>query len=136
MAEEGIDLIGPLPERRKASWDPLKRRGVSPEFYPQAFSYDSGTDRYTCPAGKVLVFETQEKQGGWVRYRYRARVSDCRACPFPGAMLSGDAKRGVRWCAWSRRPNWRRFKRRWRRRKPKEIYKQRAGGGGISQCLD
>ena len=89
-AEDGIDLIGPLPERRKASWDPLKRRRVSPEFYPSAFSYDSGANQYTCPGGKALAFETREKQRGWVRYRYRARRSDCRACS--GAMLSQEQK--------------------------------------------
>jgi hypothetical protein len=43
MAEKGIDVIGPLREARKAPWDSLKRRGVSREFYSQAFSYDPST---------------------------------------------------------------------------------------------
>lgn len=84
MAREQIDLIGPLPEQRKAPWDPWKRRAVSPDFYPQAFQYDPGTDHYRCPAGKPVVFETQEQQGSWNHRRYRARASDCRACPFQG----------------------------------------------------
>ena len=83
MATQEIDLIGPLREVRKAPWnDPLKRRGVSPEFYPEAFSYDLSKDHYTCPAGKLLNFETEERQKGWVRRRYRARLADCRSCPF------------------------------------------------------
>src|SRR6266542_3286268 len=82
MADKGIDLIGPLRETSKAPWDSLKRRGVSKEFYPEAFAYDASTDRYTCPAGKLLKFETQERQKGWVKRRYRARPSDCWSCPF------------------------------------------------------
>ena len=64
MAEQEIELIGPLPNRKKPSWDVLERHGVSPEFYPQAFSYDPSTDGYRCPAGKRLSFETEERQGG------------------------------------------------------------------------
>jgi transposase len=72
MAEQEIELIGPLPNRKKPSWDVLERHGVSPEFYPQAFSYDPSTDGYRCPAGKRLSFETEERQGGCVKRRYRA----------------------------------------------------------------
>src|SRR5919106_5202346 len=82
MADQGIDLIGPVREARKAPWDSLKRRGVSREFYPEAFFYDPSMDHYTCPADKLLNFETEERQGGWVKRRYRARLADCRSCPF------------------------------------------------------
>src|SRR5438093_11023749 len=82
MADKGIDLIGPLRETNKAPWDSLKRRGVSKEFYPETFSYDASTDRYPCPAGKLLKFESQERDKGWWKSRYRARASDCWSCPF------------------------------------------------------
>src|ERR1700747_2256631 len=62
MADKGIDLIGPLREARKAPWDPLKRHGVSKEFYPEAFSYDASTDRYRCPGEKLLSFETEQRK--------------------------------------------------------------------------
>jgi transposase len=126
MAREGIDLIGPLPERRKASWDSLKRRGVSLDFYPQAFSYDSSADRYTCPAGKVLVFETQEKQGGWVRYRYRARVSDCRACPFQAQCCPGTQK-GRSLVRMEQTPELAAFQAKMQTAEAQQIYKERAG---------
>ncbi len=126
MAEEGIDLIGPLPERRKASWDPLKRRGVSPEFYPSAFAYDSSIDQYTCPAGQVLVFETQEKQGGWVRHRYRARLSDCRACPFQGQCCP-ETKKGRSLVRMEQTPELAAFQAKMETAEARQIYKERAG---------
>ena len=90
MAEQEIELIGPLPNRKKPSWDVLERHGVSPEFYPQAFSYDPSTDGYRCPAGKRLSFETEERQGGCVKRRYRARRADCRSCPFQARCCPGN----------------------------------------------
>lgn len=92
MAEQGIDLIGPLAERKKPSWDVLKRHGVSAEFYPQAFCYDPSIDGYRCPPGKLLSFEGEERQGGWIKRRYRARVSDCRSCPFQAQCCPGTKK--------------------------------------------
>ena len=92
MAEQEIELIGPLPNRKKPSWDVLERHGVSPEFYPQAFSYDPSTDGYRCPAGKRLSFETEERQGGCVKRRYRARRADCRSCPFQARCCPGTKK--------------------------------------------
>lgn len=88
MAQQEVDLIGALPERGQGP-DSLKCRGVSPDFYPQAFSYDPGRDRYTCPAGKELVYEGRERSGGWLRYRYRARVSDCGVCSYRAQCCPG-----------------------------------------------
>jgi transposase len=92
MAQKGIELIGPVRESKKTSLDSLKRRGISPEFYPQAFSYDESTDSYTCPADKTLHFETEEKHSGWIKRRYRARASQCRACPFQTQCCPGSKK--------------------------------------------
>ncbi len=93
MAQKGIDLIGPVRETKKTSLDSLKRRAISAEFYPQAFSYDESTDSYTCPADKRLHFETEEKHNGWIKRRYRARPSQCRACRFQ-AQCCPDSKKG------------------------------------------
>ena len=126
MAKEGVDLIGPLPERRKASWDPLKRRGVSLEFYPSAFSYDSGTNQYICPGGKILVFETREKQRGWVRHRYRARMSDCRACPFQPECCP-KSKKGRSLVRMEQTPEVAAFQAKMETAEAQQIYKERAG---------
>ena len=92
MAQKGIDLIGPLTDRKQTSVDSLKRRGISPEFYPQAFTYNESTDSYTCPAHKTLHFETEEKQKGWIKRRYRARAWQCRECRFQAQCCPGSKK--------------------------------------------
>ena len=92
MAQKGIDLIGPLTDRKQTSVDSLKRRGISPEFYPQAFTYNESTDSYRCPAHKTLHFETEEKQKGWIKRRYRARASQCRECRFQAQCCPGSKK--------------------------------------------
>lgn len=92
MAQKGIDLIGPLTDRKPTWVDSLKRRGISPEFYPQAFTYNQSTDSYTCPAHKTLHFETEEKQKGWIKRRYRARASQCRECSFQAQCCPGSKK--------------------------------------------
>jgi hypothetical protein len=92
MAQKGIDLIGPLRDKKQTSLDSLKRRAISPEFYPQAFTYNESTDSYTCPANKTLHFETEEKQKGLIKRRYRARASQCRECPFQHQCCPGSKK--------------------------------------------
>lgn len=92
IAQDGIDLIAPLPDRNNTSIDSLKRRGITPQFYPQAFTYNESTDSYTCPANQTLHFETEEKQNGGIKRRYRARPSQCRACPFQSQCCPGSQK--------------------------------------------
>jgi hypothetical protein len=125
MAQEGIDLIGPLREEKKALWDPLKRRGVSVEFYPQAFLYDPSTDCYTCPAGKRLGFEAQDQQGGWVRRRYRARLSDCRRCPFE-AQCCPQTKKGRSVLRREQTPQLVAFRVKMQTAQAQQIYKERS----------
>ncbi|MGH7816765.1 MAG: IS1182 family transposase [Candidatus Binatia bacterium] len=127
MAEKGIDLIAPLPQARKAGWeDPLKRRGVSEEFYPEAFGYDPSTDHYTCPAGKLLSFETEERQKGWVRRRYRARLADCRSCPFQ-AQCCPKTKKGRSLVRQEQTAELAAFEAKMHTEQARQIYKERAG---------
>ena len=69
----------------------LDKRGVTPDFHPQNFSFDLATNTYTCPAGKTLPYRyTKHDRVGVERKAYRARAADCRACAFrqqccPGA---------------------------------------------------
>src|SRR6266542_503692 len=126
MADKGIDLIGPLRETSKAPWDSLKRRGVSKEFYPETFSYDASTDRYTCPAGKLLKFETQERQKGWVKRRYRARPSDCWSCPFQ-ARCCPESKKGRSLLRMHKTAQLAAFEAKMQTEQARAIYKERAG---------
>ena len=58
-AERGVDLIGPVAESNPAA--SLKKRGVSPEFYPDKFRYDGQTDTFTCPAEKTPTFQRSSR---------------------------------------------------------------------------
>jgi transposase len=126
MVQREIDLIGALPERKKASWDPLKRRGVSVEFYPEAFRYDASVGRYMCPAGKGLVYETREQHAGWWHHRYRARASDCQVCVFQKQCCPGT-KKGRSLVRREQTATLMAFQAKMETPEAKEIYKQRAG---------
>jgi len=126
MTEKQVDLIGALPERRAVAPDRLKQRGVSPDFYPQAFEYDEGADCYRCPAGQVLQYETQEQQGASVRRRYRAKASDCRICEFQAQCCPGT-KRGRSVVRSEATPEIVAFQAKMETPEAQAIYKQRAG---------
>lgn len=126
MAVTGIDLIGPLPERKKPGWDVLKRNGVSLEFYPETFSYDPVTDTFRCPAGKLLSFETEERPAGWVKRRYRARRADCRSCPFQTRCCPGT-KKGRSIVRMEKTAELLAFEVKMQTAKAQQIYKERAG---------
>jgi len=80
VTEKGIELIGPVGEDQTT--ESCKRRGVAPEFYPDAFCYESATDTYQCPAGKTLKLERHQYRNGRTEYNYLANKMECRACPF------------------------------------------------------
>jgi transposase len=125
MAQREIDLIGPVPKPRKAPWDAWQRRGVSRDFHPEAFRYEPSTDRYTCPADQVLIYETREQHGGWWHYRYRARGSDCRSCGFQARCCPGT-KKGRSLVRREQTPAWKTFRAKMETAEAKEIYKQRS----------
>jgi transposase len=126
MTEKQVDLIGALPERRAVAPDRLKQRGVSPDFYPRAFEYDESADCYRCPAGKVLQYETEERQGASVRRRYRAKSSECRGCPFQAQCCPGT-KRGRSVVRSEATPEIAAFQAKMETPEAQAIYKQRAG---------
>jgi transposase len=82
MKEKGIDFIGPMGVGVAQSAGQMKRRGVAPSFYPEAFHYDAVSDTYRCPGGKILRPDGQEKRLGRTNYKYRALAGDCQKCSF------------------------------------------------------
>ena len=126
MSERQVDLIGALPERKAVAPDRLKRRGVGPDFYPQAFRYDESADCYRCPAGKVLGYETQERQAATLHRRYRAKASDCRVCEFQPQCCPGT-KRGRSLVRSEATPEIVTFQAKMETPEAQAIYKQRAG---------
>jgi transposase len=126
MTEKQVDLIGALPERNGVPANRLQQRGVSPDFYPQAFEYDASADCYRCPAGKALLYETQERQGASLRRRYRARASECRVCAFQARCCPGT-KRGRSLVRSQQTPELAAFQAKMGTPEAQAIYKQRAG---------
>ena len=126
MTEKQVDLIGALPERNGVAPKRLEQRGVSLEFYPQAFEYDASADSYRCPAGKGLLYETQERQGASLRRRYRARVSDCRGCAFQAQCCPGT-RRGRSLVRSEQTPELEAFQAKMETVEAQEIYKRRSG---------
>jgi len=82
MKGKGIDFIGPMGVGVAQSAGQMKRRGVDPSFYPEAFHYDAVSDTYQCPAGKILRPDGEEKRPGRTNYKYRASAADCQKCIF------------------------------------------------------
>jgi len=126
MTEKQVDLIGALPERSGVAVDRLEQRGVSPDFYPQAFEYDVEADSYRCPGGKLLRYEAQERQGASLRRRYRAKASDCRVCEFQAQCCPGT-RRGRSLVRSEATPELVAFQAKMETPQAQAIYKQRAG---------
>jgi transposase len=126
MTEKQTDLIGALPQRSGVAPNRLQQRGVSPDFYPQAFKYEESADCYRCPAGKVLGYETQERQAATLHRRYRAKVSDCRVCEFEPQCCPGT-KRGRSLVRSEATPEMVAFQAKMETPEAQAIYKQRAG---------
>jgi transposase len=82
MEERGVDLVGPTGNGVNETEGQMARRGIDLDFQPEAFTYDSGSNTYTCPAGKVLKYGSKETLIGRTKYKYHARAADCQSCPF------------------------------------------------------
>jgi len=91
--ERGVDLIGPVAESNPAA--SLKQRGIAPEFYPDKFLYDEQTNTFTCPAQKTLTLKRTARCEGRMEYQYRAKASDCAACPFQSQCCPKSSPRWI-----------------------------------------
>jgi hypothetical protein len=78
-AQRPTELIGSLGEDR--SQNKLQRHGVSCEFFPEHFIFDAARNCFTCPEGKCLPYKTSKRLVGATEKHYRAKASDCKACP-------------------------------------------------------
>jgi transposase len=77
-ARREVNLIGPLAENNPEG--SLKKRGVSPAFYPDKFRYDPDTDTFICPTEKTLTFQGTSQREGRMHHQYSAKATDCEAC--------------------------------------------------------
>jgi transposase len=95
MSEREVDLIGSMGTGTSQSAGQMKRRGVDPSFYPNAFDYDAVRDSFRCPAGKILRANGEEKRPGRTNYKYRACATDCQRCPFQQKCCPQNGPRSI-----------------------------------------
>ena len=94
MAEQGVDMIGSLPEANPSSAGQQRQRGVSEKFYLDKFSYDAQQDIYRCPTGASLTPKGREFCPGVVLHKYVAKAEVCAACPFRSECCPGNQHHG------------------------------------------
>jgi hypothetical protein len=90
MAEQGVDMIGSLPEANPSSANQQRQRGVTEQFSLDKFKYDAQQDIYRCPAGESLKHKGREFNPGVVIHQYRAKPETCAACPFRSQCCPGN----------------------------------------------
>jgi transposase len=93
MASADIDLIGPALDgevQKQALYD---KRGVAPEFRPEAFRFNVIENTYTCPMGKTLHHVCKCTSVGQTKYTYRAEEGDCHGC-HQKALCCGTSGKG------------------------------------------
>lgn len=72
------------------------RKRLDP-YHKERFTYCPQTDTYLCPKGKTLSFKDSFRhRRGYQLRRYRARGSDCVACPAFGDCTTSRSGRSIR----------------------------------------
>jgi transposase len=90
MKERAIEYIAPLVDEAGKGQSSYENRGVSEAYHSSKFIYDAQTHSYLCPQGKTLAYEGKEQRHLQVSYRYRAKRSDCQACPVKSQCCPGN----------------------------------------------
>ena len=133
-AERPTELIGSLGEDR--SKNKLQRHGVSPEFFPERFTFDAARNCFTCPAGKPLPYKNRKKLVGATEKHYRAPASDCQTCPFRSQCCPKTAERGRLLIRTEEDPKVAEFRQKMQRPEYRAIYRQRGPVAEFSHaCL-
>jgi len=125
MDKKGVGFIGSFGKTDSIVDGQMERRGVTPEFRPDKFRYDAQRDVYICPAGKSLVLGNKEKRPGQINYVYRAKASDCFACPCKEYCCPTNQTQGRRITRKVDDPVVEAFIKRMETKEAKEIYRQR-----------
>jgi len=125
MAEQGVDMIGSLPEANPSSAGQQRQRGVSEKFHLDQFSYDAQQDIYRCPTGASLTSKGREFCPGVVLHKYVAKAEVCAACPFRSECCPGNQHHGRSVIRAVHSPVVRQFAEKMQTEAAKSIYRQR-----------
>jgi len=125
MAEQGVDMIGSLPQANPSSAGQQRQRGVSEKFHLDQFSYDAQQDLYRCPAGASLTPKGREFCPGVVFHKYVAKAEVCGVCPFRSECCPGNQHHGRSVVRAVHSPVVRQFAQKMQTEAAKAIYRQR-----------
>jgi len=125
MAEQSVDLIGPLAEANLSWAGQQRQRGVSDKFDMDKFSYDAEKDVYRCPAGESLRHKGREFGPGTVIHKYTAKIETCAACQFRSQCCPGNHYHGRSVTRSERSPILTQFAEKMQTEGAKAIYRQR-----------
>jgi len=125
MAEQGVDLIGPLAQPNTSSAGQQRQRGVSEQFHLDQFSYDAQQDIYRCPAGASLTPKGREFCPGVVLHKYVAKAEVCAACQYHSVCCPGNEHHGRSVVRAVHSPVVREFAEKMQTEGAKAIYRQR-----------
>jgi hypothetical protein len=125
MAEQGIDMIGSLPEANPSSAGQQRQRGVSEKFFPDKFSYDAQQNIYRCPVGAILTAKGREFCPGVVFHKYVAKAEVCAVCQFRSECCPGNQHHGRSVVRAVHAPEVRKFAEKMETESAKAIYRQR-----------
>src|SRR5262249_20158908 len=70
------------------------RCGVTNGFLPKAFRFDTTTNTFICPEGKLLRPRRAEERPGRTMIRYQASITDCKVCSQRDNCCSGNTRYG------------------------------------------
>ena len=83
-----------LTDRRTVTEAMLRQRGVAPECFPSAFTYDAEHNHYLCPAGKVLKRKSLHTERESIDYGAPKKV--CAACELRSQCTRNKSGRTVK----------------------------------------
>ena len=93
-AEQGIELVGSLPNREERSAAAMKSQGIDPKFAPHHFRILEEGQRLQCPAGCHLEYVRQSVKREDRYHQYQARGEDCGACRYQRQCCPKKAEQG------------------------------------------
>jgi len=125
MAEQGVDLIGPLARPNTSSAGQQQQRGVSEQFHLDKFSYDAQQDIYRCPVGASLTPKGREFCPGVVLHKYVAKAEVCAVCQHRSVCCPGNEHHGRSVIRAVHSPVVREFAQKMETEEAKAIYRQR-----------
>jgi len=94
MSERGIDFVGSIKSNDVYVAAGLRGCGIDEAFGPAAFRFEQDANHMVCPSGKTLSYEGQTSGKGQTEFRYRAKLTDCRACPFQSKCCPRGSRNG------------------------------------------